>query len=478
MQLLRYIFPLAILALLLPPGDRDLAAATLQFSIGQAEITPDVSAPQPVWMAGYYHGRAATGVHDPLFARGMLLSDGTKKIAVVSLDLIGWSYPSTVRIRKQLPNIDYVIICSTHNHQGPDTIGIWGESPIKRGSSDAYNAQVESTVVDLVRKLEPSLQDVTAEFGKVDRPDLVQDTRLPNVIDPTIRVLRFRSAVDQTIVGLLVQGTTHPESLGSKNTLITADFPCFLQRRLEDLYHCPTVYVSGAIGGLLTPPENGITQRDGTAAKLGTFAYAKAYGETMADAVRDALDDGHPIKLTPLCVERQEVAIPIDNPLYRLARSLNVIRRVSYEWTGGPYEWGDRVTRAVRPERAAAITEIAAVCLGSLRLLCIPGELYPELVNGDIPDPVEKNVDFPEAAVEPSIAQLLGDTPYMIFGLANDEIGYIVPKRQWDRDPPYAYGRGLPQYGEINSCSYEVAPIVMETLGKLCKHAQKPASRQ
>ena len=105
----------------------------------------------------------------------------------------------------------------------------------------------------------------------------------------------------------------------------------------------------------------------------------------------------------------------------------------------------------------------------------IPGELYPELVSGDIPDPPVPNVDFPEAPLEPHATALMGDAPWILCGLANDEIGYIIPKRQWDSAPPYAYGRSTPQYGEINSCSPEVAPIVMETLAQLCRQAEEVA---
>lgn len=452
-----------------------LLAENLYFSIGSAEITPDVDSPRAVWMAGYYPGRAATSVHDPLFARGMLLSDGQTKIAIVSLDLIGWSYPSTQSIRQRLPEIDFVVICSTHNHEGPDTIGIWGESFIKRGVDEKYNAQVEETIVHLIKGLEQTQQPVSADFSKIDRPDLVHDTRQPIVIDPTIRALRFRSQIDGTTLGLLVQGTTHPESLGARNTAITADFPCYTQKRLQQHFACPSVYVSGAIGGLMAPPADGIVDDKTSPVRLTTFAYAEAYGNAVADSVAQAFNSSQPIDLTPFRIFRKEVAIPIDNPLYRLARSLNVIRRVSFEWTGQPESWGKRVTREYRPERAAAITEVSLLQLGDLKLLGIPGELYPELVSGQIPNPAAKNVDFPDAPLEPHVEQLLGDAPYLMLGLANDEIGYILPKRQWDREPPYAYERGAPQYGEINSCSHEVGPIIMDTFAKLCQRAELPA---
>ena len=71
---------------------------------------------------------------------------------------------------------------------------------------------------------------------------------------------------------------------------------------------------------------------------------------------------------------------------------------------------------------------------------------------------------FPEAPLEPSIATLLPRKRWLLIGLANDELGYIIPKRQWDAVAPFAYGRTKSQYGEINSCGPEVAPILMRAL--------------
>jgi hypothetical protein len=51
-----------------------------------------------------------------------------------------------------------------------------------------------------------------------------------------------------------------------------------------------------------------------------------------------------------------------------------------------------------------------------------------------------------------------------MLGLANDEIGYIIPRRQWDKHEPYAYGKEHGQYGEINSCGSLTAPIIMAAL--------------
>ena len=77
------------------------AEETLEVGFAHADITPDVRADAPVWLAGYYPGRAATGVHDPLYARCVVLRSGTQKLAWVSVDLIGLQFPDVQRLRER-----------------------------------------------------------------------------------------------------------------------------------------------------------------------------------------------------------------------------------------------------------------------------------------------------------------------------------------------------------------------------------------
>jgi hypothetical protein len=54
-----------------------------------------------------------------------------------------------------------------------------------------------------------------------------------------------------------------------------------------------------------------------------------------------------------------------------------------------------------------------------------------------------------------------------VLGLANDEIGYIIPKSEWDTEPPYIYGKSSPVYGEVNSVGPETAGILHRELKRL-----------
>ena len=97
----------------------------------------------------------------------------------------------------------------------------------------------------------------------------------------------------------------------------------------------------------------------------------------------------------------------------------------------------------------------------------IPGEVYPELVLGKVQDPVDPGADFPDAPVEPSLYGQLAGPHRMVVGLGNDELGYILPKRQWDEKPPFAYGLQRAPYGEINSLGPETAPLLCNAFREL-----------
>ncbi|HVY61853.1 MAG TPA: hypothetical protein VHF22_09380, partial [Planctomycetota bacterium] len=110
-------------------------AGPLRAGAGAVEITPDLSGP-PVWMAGFDSGRRALGVHDPLWARALVLDDGRARVGIVALDLIGFFHDEVVLARRALPRdlgIDYLAVCSTHDHEGPDTMGLWGSRLLSSG---------------------------------------------------------------------------------------------------------------------------------------------------------------------------------------------------------------------------------------------------------------------------------------------------------------------------------------------------------
>ena len=180
-----------------------------------------------------------------------------------------------------------------------------------------------------------------------------------------------------------------------------------------------TVYINGAIGGLMTT-RSSMPLRDpflDTTYTEASFEKARAQGQRLAKLALEALD--HPdtlVERSNLSVRAKTITLPLDNKIFRLAAMLGVL---DFGMTG----WF-----RIR-------TELAAFTLGPASFLCIPGEIYPEIVNGGVEAPAGQDYEINPIEIPP-MRELMPGKYRFVIGLANDEIGYIIPKSQWDVEAP------------------------------------------
>ena len=83
------------------------------------------------WIGGFDNARAATGIDEeaPIMARTMVLAQGGEHFAIISLDVVGVGPPAQEELRKILHtqlglDRNHVLIHATHNHEGPDIMGL------------------------------------------------------------------------------------------------------------------------------------------------------------------------------------------------------------------------------------------------------------------------------------------------------------------------------------------------------------------
>jgi hypothetical protein len=451
---MRFILSLALLFLFILPA----SARELSVGFADVDVTPEIGK-KPVYMAGFGQNRKATKVHDTINARAVVLSDGDTKIAMVSVDVVGIFLPTVEQIREKLPGFKYVLVSATHNHEGPDTLGIWGPNPFQSGVDPDYLVKVVNGCVDAAKAADKARKPATAAIGTTSDPSLIRDSRLPIVLHDEIVAIRFEDSSTKKPIGILVQWNCHPEVLDSKNTEITADFVNYTVAHLRKSQSCPVAYFTGTVGGLMTTLHLPIKDEKGNELKDGTFEKAERYGTLVGQLADKALKSATPVSLTPFEVRSREILVPVENNLYRLAWQFGTLNRQLYPWEGTATPKQFTPTKdASKP--AAVKTEVGYLKLGDLEIAVIPGEIYPELVLGKVQDPVDPGADFPDAPIEPSIYGQFKSKHKMIVGLGNDELGYIIPKRQWDEKPPFCYGLKKAQYGEGNSVGPDAAPVI------------------
>jgi len=444
------------------------AETSLQVGFGEADITPKLG-DKPVYIAGFGHNRKATKVHDPLFARAVVLKDGKTKIALVSVDLVGFFRPNVLNVRKQLAGFDYVLVSSTHTHEGPDTLGLWGPSPFKSGVDPDYLKKVETDIVAAVKKADATTKAVAARIGTARAPELLHDAREPQVKHDELVVLSFHDDREKDrLAGLIVQWNCHPETLDSKSTGLSADYVGVTVERLRKKHGCPVVYFTGTVGGLMTTMHVDVKDTEGKRLPEGSWEKTERYGVLLAELAEKARKESKPVTLTPLEARSRSVFLPMENKLYLLGRQLGVFKRDAFYWKGN----STKAEAAPADETMKPLcmeTEVGYLKLGEVEVAAIPGEIYPELVLDRVQDPADPGADFPDAPIEPAVYKQMKGPHRMIIGLANDEIGYIIPKRQWDEKAPFCYGRKKPQYGEQNSVGPETAPLLCKVFAELVK---------
>ncbi len=366
----------------------------------------DVTPAEPVWMGGYAPWRRSEGVHDPLYARALVLERGALRLALVAVDVVGLQrgtlLPLHERFRAAGFDPRHVVVASTHNHSGPDSVGLWGLPPFYSGRSDAAMRRLEDGIVAALERASAALRpaELAAVGVPIDPAGVMKNLRRPGMVDAELVVLHVRAMGGGETVATLVELGCHPEVLGNENRLLTADFPGWTVARLEKALGGVGLYVSGALGGLVTPDVQG-GHPDGEG---GSYLEAQRVGERVAEAALGALAGPGRYQRAPhLAAWHAPLFLPNRNFRYDLVRWTGVLKRRLYR--GGFLR-----------------TEVNVWELGALRIATVPGEITPDLGL--------------------RIKRVVGGRPTLLVGLANDELGYLLPEAEFEL-PIYDYERTL-----------------------------------
>jgi len=93
------------------------------------------------------------------------------RVAIVSVDLVGYFNSEVETIRSMIDpsaGIDYLTVSSTHQHEGPDTLGIWGPDPTTSDVDYGYLDFVDQSVAQCVSDAAASLTPARIEFATTD----------------------------------------------------------------------------------------------------------------------------------------------------------------------------------------------------------------------------------------------------------------------------------------------------------------------
>jgi len=399
----------------------DETVGSLRAGSAKVNITPPVGV-KLIGSKGY----PSDSILDDLYAKALVLSDGSTTLAIVSLDLL---YSPLEDITQPVRDIvtekigipsQNILVCATHTHSGPEVFRRSKLLPEKQTNVDDIN---QFYLGSLIRKIAGSvsiahqkMQDVKIGAAKGDLPEIIFNRRprkpdgsvemaytLPpevtatkvivtdneggvkvtftvpdkelefGPVDPEVCVLRVED-MDGGIVASLVNYGCHPVSIYPHlNTAISADYPAYTTKVVEEMEGGVCLYALGLAGNIV-PIQRGVEPRKQLGKAVGGEALRRLqFVATSGDVTLKAL--------------KKEVKFPAKKP-------------------SSPEEASDADTTDY------ITTEIQVLRLGDIYILGLPGEVL-----------VEVGMEIKRRA---EVEKLF------IISISNDSIGYVCHKSAYE----------------------------------------------
>ncbi len=443
---------------------------------GSARI--DITPPLGTRIAGSFRPRYAEQIDDPLFAKALVLENGTTRIALVTCDLIAIpehiAEAAKARIAERcgIPAA-HVMINATHTHTAPavaDLLGVDAET--------AYCADVPFRIADAVECAVQRLQQARIGFASADEgrisfnrrwkmkdgtvrmnpgvehPDRVAPT---GPIDPQVAML-FVEATDGTPISAVVNFSLH--YVGTDNgAAISADYFGHFDRLMQR-------YLGASCIALLWNAASGqINNIDYSGERRWTHR-----GHQQALKMANVLA-GHLLTEMPLMVMQEEVALSGELATLRFRRKqiteadLQTAERIlsapegsPFRYDTGPFDWvvGQPIPQSVvdvyarECQRLAKLplemsTPLQVLRLGAAAIIAIPGEVFVE-----------------------TGLRIKADSdahPLFLVSLANGYIGYICTDRALRAEGGYETWAALSSLPDIGTTG-EIERVVSALLDK------------
>lgn len=424
-------------------------------------VLPDDIDSKKYYIAGYGDNNPARGVIDPQYAHAVWIDDNSGRggVLLISLDVVGLLNKDVNKIRELLKGFSaktccrYIGVMSTHNHAGIDTMGIWGHLPLS-GKNDKFMNLLFEAVVKCAFGAYENRKNGDLYLGEIEVPDMQEDIRTPIVYSKTLTRFRFVPEDESKEIWLL-NFASHSESLQGCNHLVSADFPCYLREKIRNVTGAETFYTVGAIGGMISmdiPDEK--TLRD----EHRLIESTRNIGYKLADY---ALKIDNDKKLIPIVnFARKEFYADVENPVLTIACDIGILT-------------ADKFTRETAPNYWCLKSEVTYFEIGGKKLLLLPGELFPELVFGGALS-AEESATGKGAEINPKLlCDIVKDKNILVFGLANDELGYILPPNDFilhEKSPYIENGRDRHDrrhYEETNSMGPKTAQVIADAVEEI-----------
>lgn len=216
-------------------------ASQLKAGWAKVNITPDHSMP----MAGYIPRDRFDTVHDSLFARIIVIENGSFKTAMINVDLL--IFPPSLRdqIKEKVGNT-FLYLSATHTHNG---VGGWDPSLGGRLITGKYSEEYVKSIADKISDAVNSIttKNSSLQYWESNTSNIVENR--VNVdsgkVDTKLRGIKLQR--DDSTSAVLFTYSAHATSIAKEKLELSADYPAKAIELLQKQYTF-LMFMSGMVG--------------------------------------------------------------------------------------------------------------------------------------------------------------------------------------------------------------------------------------
>lgn len=393
-----------------------VSAQTFKAAAAIRDITPDQLIPIS---GGMGTPVLPSDFKGKLTVRALVLEKTDTKVAIVSIDNIGWPAYLGNRSRKLIKDIapENVLIGVTHTHSAPDAYGFPDENGNAGADLDYLNWCV-TQIADAVNEAYESLLPAELKIAVAEaKGKIAYNYYAPRLYDHRMGVIQAIASSGENKgkpIATLVNYATHPEILGTKSKLMSPDLCGPMYDRIEEKGGGIAIFMNSAQGGMVTADtrlENGAEAND--------WNECIRIGNLMADEALRIISPAPAQKDPQLFCASKMVELPVENEAMKFVFEHSPVAKMSDK----------KVNDYSKVE-----TQVNLLNIGSAQILTIPGEALP-------------NIGF-------YLKRHLKTNQPFLFGLTNDAFGYMLSKEDFNSFERYNY-ISQTSLGEMTAEIYE-----------------------
>ncbi len=371
-------------------------------------------------------GRVPTEILDDQRVRVFAISDGVSgTVLYAAIDGFGISRGDVQKIRERISDfakengVVSVNVSVLHQHSCIDTLGMGVPlatalilntgNAASGGKIDAltvhkneqFTENLISTTVECMKEAVNSMKSGELSYGSANIGEYIKDKRTPYFYDENIHRLRFVPDDNSPETWILEAGI-HPVSFGASTETLTADFPYYIEKNINETVGANVVYIQGAELAITT--DRSLTNTDGASTVENVTKYANA----IADKVK-AIDNDEKLPVT-LGVTHSEVKLNVTNGILTLATREDILDAVIVKSADG-YKM---------------VTEIGYMELGgNVGIFMCPGEFEAGIIYDGAVTSASESWSGESWNYLP-LESYTDCENIMVFGLCNDQAGYVL----------------------------------------------------